>query len=183
MPGTILKFEEGEPLEPGVDINGDDNRNVIFWVKEAAPGGAVLVNNERTEISGALAVTFPTYFDDHTIVEADMVFNGVTIVGSLTPTRFEGYCRGSGAARVRAFHRTATFATRCSNHVFENRSRGERLGWVDAGRSRRSPVALRGGTRVDSFGALSGKVTMSGKAFSELLLSRRMNTATSCNRP
>ena len=30
VPGTILKFEEGEPLEPGVDINGEDNQNVIF---------------------------------------------------------------------------------------------------------------------------------------------------------
>jgi hypothetical protein len=78
VPGSILKFEEGALLEPGVDINGEDNRNVIFWVKEASENGAVLVNNERTEISGALAVTFPTYFDDHTIVEADMVFNGVT---------------------------------------------------------------------------------------------------------
>ena len=29
------------------------------------------------QISGALAVTFPMYFDDYTIVEADMVFNGV----------------------------------------------------------------------------------------------------------
>ena len=78
VPETVLKFEEGNLLEPGVDINGNDNQNVIYWVKEATPNGAVLVNNERTDISGALAVTFPTYFDDHTIVEADMVFNGVT---------------------------------------------------------------------------------------------------------
>ncbi len=78
VPKSILKFEEGALLEPGIDINGEDNQNVIFWVKEAAENGAVLVNNERTEISGALAVTFPTYFDDHTIVESDMVFNGVS---------------------------------------------------------------------------------------------------------
>ena len=26
VPGTILKFEEGELLEPGVDINGEDNQ-------------------------------------------------------------------------------------------------------------------------------------------------------------
>ena len=77
VPETILRFEEGDLLDPGVDINGNDNQNVIFWAKKATPNGAVLVNNERTEISGALAVTFPTYFDDHTIVEADMVFNGV----------------------------------------------------------------------------------------------------------
>ena len=78
VPETVLKFEEGNLLEPGVDINGNDNQNVIYWVKDATTKGAVLVNNERTDISGALAVTFPTYFDDHTIVEADIVFNGVT---------------------------------------------------------------------------------------------------------
>ncbi|MBT3615527.1 MAG: matrixin family metalloprotease, partial [Verrucomicrobia bacterium] len=77
VPGTILKFEEAGLVPPGVDINGDDNTNVVYWAKSAAANGAVWVNNERTEISGALAVTFPMYFDDHTIVEADMVFNGV----------------------------------------------------------------------------------------------------------
>ena len=77
IPETILKFKEGNLLEPGVDINGNDNQNVIFWAKEAGPNGTVLVNNERSEISGILAATFPTYFEDHTIVEADMVFNGV----------------------------------------------------------------------------------------------------------
>ena len=75
--GTILKFEEGGLVPPGVDVNGEDNTNVVYWVKKAAENGAVWVNNERMEISGALAVTFPMYFDDHTIVEADMVFNGV----------------------------------------------------------------------------------------------------------
>ena len=39
VPGSILKFEEGALLEPGVDINGEDNRNVIFWVKEARKTG------------------------------------------------------------------------------------------------------------------------------------------------
>ena len=77
MPGTILKFEEGELLEPGVDINSDDNPKRHFLGEGGAPGGTVLVNNERTEIGELLAITFPTYFDDHTIVEADMVFNGV----------------------------------------------------------------------------------------------------------
>ncbi|MBC8245234.1 MAG: matrixin family metalloprotease [Verrucomicrobia bacterium] len=77
VPGTILKFEEAGLVPPGVDVNGEDNTNVVYWVKQAAANGAVWVNNERTEISGALAVTFPMYFDDHTIVEADMVFNGV----------------------------------------------------------------------------------------------------------
>ena len=77
VPQTVLKFEEGGLVPSGVDINGEDNTNIVYWVKEAAANGAVLVNNERTEISGALAVTFPMYFDDYTIVEADMVFNGV----------------------------------------------------------------------------------------------------------
>ena len=77
VPQTVLKFEEGGLVPSGMDINGEDNTNIVYWVKEAAANGAVLVNNERTEISGALAVTFPMYFDDYTIVEADMVFNGV----------------------------------------------------------------------------------------------------------
>ena len=77
VPQTMLKFEEAGLVPPGMDINGEDNTNIVYWVKEAAANGAVLVNNERTEISGALAVTFPMYFDDYTIVEADMVFNGV----------------------------------------------------------------------------------------------------------
>jgi hypothetical protein len=77
VPGIILKFEEGGLVPSGVDVNGEDNTNVVYWVKQAATNGAVWVNNERTEISGALAVTFPVYFDDHTIVEADLVFNGV----------------------------------------------------------------------------------------------------------
>ncbi|SVC87357.1 uncharacterized protein METZ01_LOCUS340211, partial [marine metagenome] len=76
VPGTVLKFEEAGLVTAGVDV-GRDNTNVVYWVKEAAANGAVWVNNERMEISGALAVTFPMYFDDHTIVEADMVFNGV----------------------------------------------------------------------------------------------------------
>jgi len=77
VPGTVLKFEEVGLVTAGVDVDGEDNMNVVYWVKKAAANGAVLVNNERIEISGALAVTFPMYFDDHTIVEADMVFNGV----------------------------------------------------------------------------------------------------------
>ncbi len=77
VPGTVLKFEEAGLVLPGVDINGADNTNVVYWVKQAAPNGAVWVNDERTEISGALAVTFPMYSHDHTIVGADMVFNGV----------------------------------------------------------------------------------------------------------
>jgi len=77
VPGTILKFEEAGLVLPGVDVNGEDNTNVVYWVKQAAPNGAVWVNNEQAEISGALAVTFPMYSHDHTIVGADMVFNGV----------------------------------------------------------------------------------------------------------
>ena len=77
VPGTVLKFEEAGLVLPGVDVNGEDSTNVVYWVKQAAPNGAVWVNDEQTEISGALAVTFPMYSDDHTIVGADMVFNGV----------------------------------------------------------------------------------------------------------
>jgi len=76
VPQTVLKFEEVGLVTAGVDVDRD-NTNVVYWVNEAAANGAVWVNNERTEISGVLAYTFLNYFDDFTIFEADMVFNGV----------------------------------------------------------------------------------------------------------
>ena len=166
VPGTILKFEEGELLEPGVDINGEDNQNVIFWVKEAAPGGAVLVNNERTEISGALAVTFPTYFDDHTIVEADMVFNGVN---HRWFTDFSNRFSKDNFVEAVALHEfghfiglqhsplgAATMFSRTAAGV--SVSAGLTLDEVAAAQS-----LYRRDSEASSFGAISGKVTMSGK--------------------
>ena len=166
VPGTILKFEEGELLEPGVDINGEDNQNVIFWVKEAAPGGAVLVNNERTEISGALAVTFPTYFDDHTIVEADMVFNGVN---HRWFTDYSNTFSKDNFVEAVALHEfghfiglqhsplgAATMFSRTAAGV--SVSAGLTLDEVAAAQS-----LYRKASKINSRGTVLGRVTMSGK--------------------
>ena len=166
VPETILKFEEGELLEPGVDINGEDNQNVIFWVKEAAPGGAVLVNNERTEISGALAVTFPTYFDDHTIVEADMVFNGVN---HRWFTDYSNTFSKDNFVEAVALHEfghfiglqhsplgAATMFSRTAAGV--SVSTGLTLDEVAAAQSLYGKAS-----KINSRGTVSGRVTMSGK--------------------
>ena len=73
VPGTLLKFEEGGLVAPGVDINTSDNQNVVFWAKNST-----LVNGGLDDISGTLAVTFNSFFpDDNAQAEADIVFNGV----------------------------------------------------------------------------------------------------------
>ena len=150
----------------GKDINGEDNQNVIFWVKETAPGGAVLVNNERTEISGALAVTFPTYFDDHTIVEADIVFNGVNhrwftdysntfskdnFVEAVALHEFGHFIglQHSPLGAATMFSRTAAGVSVSAGLTLDEAAAAQSLYGRDS--------------ESDSFGAISGKVTMSGK--------------------
>ena len=71
--GTVLKFEDGGLVAPGVDVNTSDNQNVVFWVKNST-----IVNGGFDNISGALGVTFNSYFTDNNAqAEADIVFNGV----------------------------------------------------------------------------------------------------------
>ncbi len=73
IPGTVLKFEDGGLVAPGVDVNTGDNQNVVFWAKNST-----LVNGGFDNISGALGVTFNSYFpDDNAQAEADIVFNAV----------------------------------------------------------------------------------------------------------
>ena len=70
--GTVLKFEEAGPVAPGVDVNTSDHSNVVFWAKTST-----IVNGGLNNISGALGVTFSSFFSDGTFVEGDIVFNGV----------------------------------------------------------------------------------------------------------
>src|SRR5205814_2606430 len=73
IPGTFLKFEDAGLVAPGVDVNTGDNRNVVFWAKNNT-----IVNGGTDNISGALGVTYNSYFpDDNAQAEADIVFNGV----------------------------------------------------------------------------------------------------------
>src|SRR6185437_10999538 len=71
--GTVLKFEDAGVVAPGVDINTSDNQNVVFWAKNSTT-----VNGGMDNISGALGVTFNSWFPDNNAqAEADIVFNGV----------------------------------------------------------------------------------------------------------
>ena len=72
VPGTRLKFEEGGLVGPGVNDVALDDRNVVFWVKHST-----LVNGGWDDIRGLPSVTYVWTFDDNTIVEADIVLNGV----------------------------------------------------------------------------------------------------------
>jgi hypothetical protein len=73
VPGTILKFEEGGLLAgPGIDINTADSTNVIFWAKNST-----LVNGGMDDISGLQAHTVVAFANDNTILESDIVLNGV----------------------------------------------------------------------------------------------------------
>jgi hypothetical protein len=69
---TVLKFEDAGLVAPGVDINTSDHQNVLFWAKTST-----LVNGGTSDIGSALGVTFTSFFADNTLVEADIVFNGV----------------------------------------------------------------------------------------------------------
>ena len=76
VPGIRLKFEEAGLLHGDVDVNPEDDKNVVYWAKSESPDGRVLVNGEHDEITGALGVTFPVYYSDHTLAGADLVLNG-----------------------------------------------------------------------------------------------------------
>jgi hypothetical protein len=71
IPGTSLKFEEGGLVSPPVDINTMDNTNILFWATN------LIVNGGTANISGQSGRTFSRFFSDGTLVEADIVLNGV----------------------------------------------------------------------------------------------------------
>ena len=70
--GTVLKFEDAGLIAPGVDINTADHTNALFWTKTTT-----LVNGGNDDIGSALGVTFTSFASDNTLIEADIVFNGV----------------------------------------------------------------------------------------------------------
>lgn len=80
VPGTALQFEFGGYVAPGIDVNVEDNTNVVYWAKTST-----LVNGELDNISGSLAVTFPSYFDDNTLAGVDLVLNGIEFTWTTQP--------------------------------------------------------------------------------------------------
>lgn len=78
-PNSILKFEEGGTVAPGVDVNELDNTNVVFWAKKSTwvAGGSV-------NIAGAASVTFIARAG-WLLVGADIVLNGVNYAWFAVP--------------------------------------------------------------------------------------------------
>jgi hypothetical protein len=72
VPGTNLHFEEVGFIEGTPKVDLFDNTNMIYWEKNST-----LVNGEKDDIRGSLALTFRAFFEDFNLVETDMVFNGV----------------------------------------------------------------------------------------------------------
>lgn len=71
VPGTIIRFEEGGLKEPPADVNTGDGFNMVYWVNDTT-----LLNGGTIDLQNRLALTFPTYWYDGSILEADIVFNG-----------------------------------------------------------------------------------------------------------
>ncbi len=69
VPGTQLKFEEGELMGPAVDVHTGDGTNVVFFAK------STLVEGGATSIAGTLGVTCISS-SGGVIEEADIVLNG-----------------------------------------------------------------------------------------------------------
>lgn len=67
--GTRLKFEEGELMGAGVDLNPNDGTNVIYFAK------STVVEGGASSIAGTLGVTCITS-SGGVIEEADIVLNG-----------------------------------------------------------------------------------------------------------
>jgi Matrixin/Carboxypeptidase regulatory-like domain len=71
IPNTLIKFEEAGLVNPPVDVNTSDNTNIIYWTKTTT------IVNGRTDISGALGVTFTSSTTtNNELLQADIVFNG-----------------------------------------------------------------------------------------------------------
>lgn len=72
IPNSYLNFEDAGFIEgePKIDLN--DKYNMIFWTKDST-----LVNGEKDDIRGRFGLTYRAFFGDYSVVESDIVFNGV----------------------------------------------------------------------------------------------------------
>jgi hypothetical protein len=72
VPGSALKFEFAGFVSPnGIDVRRD-NTNVVFWAKQST-----LVDGGAMNISGLRAWTWVTFANDGSILEGDIVLNGM----------------------------------------------------------------------------------------------------------
>lgn len=71
VPNTHLKFEEAGLTAPPPNLDALDNKNVVYWAKTNT-----LVST-NSDISGALGYTLYSTLLNKTMLEADIVFNGV----------------------------------------------------------------------------------------------------------
>jgi hypothetical protein len=70
--GSHLRFEFAGLISPqGLDVR-EDNTNVVFWAKNS-----LSVNNGQMNISNLRAWTSVNFADDGSILEADIVLNGI----------------------------------------------------------------------------------------------------------
>lgn len=72
IPDSRIRFEEAGVTGSNLDINLEDGRNLIYWANEST-----LVGGGAFSISGLPAVSLSSYETDGTILESDIVFNGV----------------------------------------------------------------------------------------------------------
>jgi hypothetical protein len=72
IPGSYLNFEDAGFIEGEPEINLEDFKNVIYWTKDTT-----LVNGEKDDIRGRFGLTYRAFFGDYSVVESDIVFNGV----------------------------------------------------------------------------------------------------------
>lgn len=72
IPGSYLNFEDAGFIEGEPEINLQDFKNVVYWTKNTT-----LVNGEKDDIRGRFGLTYRAFFGDFSVVESDIVFNGV----------------------------------------------------------------------------------------------------------
>jgi len=72
IPGTSLRFSGVELAQRNPDANPNDGTNLVFWAAESA-----FVNGGRDNIFGTLSLAFPRVDSNNTLLECDIVLNGV----------------------------------------------------------------------------------------------------------
>ena len=72
VPGTALRFEEAGVIEGELDINTSDGINLVYWENDST-----IVANGKISILNRTALTLGTFWYDGSILEMDIVFNGV----------------------------------------------------------------------------------------------------------